>query len=148
MPYVRLDLANAFSNLDTTYQLQHTLGVTVYPLASQKLALSVNGILHTNTYYKSVNPVVQGALRFTAPQFFSMNVVYTYANIYNFHLFNGYLVQNGYDLLRHSLMVMPEFRIKQRYSIYAMYQLELKTTRETKINYLSHGISIGIKLTF
>ncbi len=147
-PYVRLDITNAFSNLDTTYQLQHTLGVTLYPLANQKFAILANAMLYTGDYYKTVKPVLQGGIKFNAPQFFATSIVYTYANIYNFHLFNGYLVQNGYDLLRHNVMVMPEFIIKKRYSLYAMYQLELKTTRETKVNYLSHGISFGTKLRF
>ncbi|HLP20656.1 MAG TPA: hypothetical protein VK174_10160, partial [Chitinophagales bacterium] len=84
LPYVRLDLTNAFSNLDTTYQLQHSLGLTVYPLANQKLALSATAMLYTNDYYKTVSPVLQAGLRFNEPQFFALGVVYTYANVYNF----------------------------------------------------------------
>lgn len=147
-PYVKLDLTNSFSNLDTTYQIQHSLGLTVYPLANQKLSFHVTGTLHTNNFYKTIHPLVQAGVRFNAPQFFAMSVVYTYANIYNFHLYNGYLVQNGYDLLKHNVAVVPEVIIKHRFSIYAAYQLELKTTRETKTNYMAHGISIGTKLRF
>ena len=147
-PYVKLDLTNAFSNLDTSYQLQHSLGVTLYPLANQKFYIMATGILHTNDFYKTIHPLVQAGIGFHAPQFFAFSVVYTYANVYNFHLYNAYLVQNGYDLLRHNVTAVPEFIIKQRFSIYAAYQLELKTTRETKINYIAHGISIGTKLRF
>lgn len=147
-PYVKLDLTNAFSNLDTTYQLQHSLCITVYPLANQKLAFNATGILYTSDFYKTIHPLIQASIRFNAPQFFAMSVVYTYANIYNFHLYNGYLVQNGYDLLRHNIIASPEFIIKHRFSIYAAYQLELKTTRETNTNYIAHGITFGIKLKF
>jgi tetratricopeptide (TPR) repeat protein len=148
LPYVRIDLGNAFSNLDTNYQIQHSLGLTVYPLGNQKLALSGNVIIHTRNFYKSVHPLVQGGLRFNAPQFFALSIVYTYANVYNFHIYNGYLVQNGYDLLKGNLLVAPEFIIKRRYSIYAAYQFETKTARETGLNYFTHGISIGTKLKF
>ncbi len=148
LPYVRIDLTNSFSNLDTTYQIQHGLGLTVYPLANQKLSIMAGAILHTSNFYKKVQPMFQAGLRFNAPQFFSFSVVYTYANVYNFHLYNGYLVQNGYDLLRGNLTAMPEFIIKRRYSIFAAYQFETKTTRETGINYFAHGISIGTKLKF
>jgi hypothetical protein len=92
--------------------------------------------------------LAQAGIRFNAPQFFAMSVVYTYANIYNFHLYNGYLVQNGYDLVKGNLTAMPEFIIKHRYNIFAAYQFEMKTTRETGLNYFAHGISIGTKLKF
>ena len=147
-PYAKLDLTNAFSNLDTVYQIQHSLGLTVYPLSNQKLSLSATAILHTNDFYKTFHPLVQAGIHFNAPKFFAMAVVYTYANVYNFHLYNGLLVQNGYDLLKHNVTVVPEFIIKNRFSIYAAYQLEFKTTRETKINYIAHGISFGTKLRF
>ncbi len=147
-PYVKLDLTNGFSNLDTTYQFEHSLGITIYPLANQKLSFCAAGMLYTNDFYKTIHPLVQGSIRFNAPQFFAMSVVYTYANVYNFHLFNGFLVQNGYDLLKHNVTAVPEFIIKHRFSIYATYQFELKTTRETNINYTAHGISIGTKLKF
>lgn len=148
MPYVRIDLTNSFSNLDTSYQIQHGLAVSVFPLANQKLALMAGAILHTNNYYKNLQPMLQAGLRFNAPQFFSLSIVYTYANVYNFHLYNGYLVQNGYDLLRGNLTAMPEFIIKRRYSVFAAYQFETKTTRETGINYFAHGVTIGTKLKF
>jgi hypothetical protein len=148
LPYVKVDLGNAFSNLDTTYQIQHALALTVYPLANQKLFIGATGILYTNNYYSSVKPLVQAVVGFNAPQFFRMSVVYTYANIYNFHLYNGYWVQNGYDLLRHNVTASPEFIIKHRFSIYAAYQLELKTTRTTQTNYIAHGVSFGTKLRF
>lgn len=147
-PYVRVDLTNAFSNLDTAYQIQHTLGITVYPLANQKLAIGGALIVHTNNFYKNIAPLVQATLRFNAPQFFAFNVVYTYAGVYNYHLYNGYLVQNGYDLLRSNLTVAPEFIIKRRYSIYAAYQFETKTSRTTGVNYFAHGITLGTKLKF
>ena len=102
----------------------------------------------TNNFYKTIHPFLQAGLRFNAPQYFAMSIVYTYANIYNFHLYNGYLVQNGYDLLKHNVTVVPEFIIKHRFSIYAGYQLEFKTTRETNTNYIAHGITIGTKLKF
>lgn len=148
LPCVKLDLTNSFSNLDTTYQLQHSLSATVFPLANQKLSLNASIILHTNNFYKTISPIAQAGVRFNAPQYFAMSVVYTYANVYNFHLYNGYLVQNGYDLLKHNITAAPEFIIKHRFSIYAAYQFELKTTRETKTNYIAHGISIGTKLRF
>ena len=148
LPCVKLDLTNSFSNLDTSYQLQHALGVTVYPLANQKLSFNVTGILHTYNFYKAIHPILQAGIRFNAPQFLALSVVYTYANVYNFHLYNGYLVQNGYDLLKHNITASPEFIIKHRFSIYAAYQLEFKSTRETNINYIAHGITIGTKLKF
>jgi len=147
-PYAKLDLTNAFSNLDTTYQLEHTLGATVYPLANRKLSIGGAFILYTSDYYKTLHPLFQAGMHFNAPQFFAMSIVYTYANVYNFHLYNGYLVQNGYDLLKGKITAMPEFIIKQRYSIFAAYQFEMKKTRETGINYFAHGISIGTKLKF
>lgn len=146
--YAKVALANSFSNFDTSYQLQHSLGVTVYPLANQRLSLSGTMILFTDNLYQKVHPLFQAKVSFNFPRYFSFSAAYTYARVRNFNLYNGAIVQNGYDRLNDNLTFVPEFIIQSRYRIYALYQLEFKKEQTLQTNYISHGISFGTKIIF
>lgn len=145
-PYVAFNLTNSFTNFDTSYQIQHALALTVYPLANQKFWFGGNVILFTSNFYKNLTPLTQGNIGFNVPRYFSFNVVYTHAGVHNFNLYNGYLAQNGYDLLKDNLTITPAFIIKYRYIIYAAYQLEFKREEVTRVNYTSNAISLGLKI--
>src|SRR5581483_3250780 len=144
--YAQLDLVNSFSYLNRVEQVQHSLAATFYPLGNNRFHLGGNAILFGDSLYKRIHGLFQAYIGFNAPQFFSMNVVYTYGGVYNFNLYNGALVENGYDLLRHKLDAGPAFTIKNRVTLYLMYQLELKTESTTRSNYISNGFSIGLKI--
>lgn len=148
MPYVRLSLINSCSNFDNSYQLQHELDVTIFPLDNPRWSLLLNTTLFTGDIYKSLHPVMTAGFSLNYPQFFALSTAYTYAGVYNFNMYNGFQVQNGYDLLLHNIMVMPEFTIKHKYSIYGVYQLDRKQERVNGVNYWANGFSIGTKIKF
>lgn len=147
-PYAKVTLANSFSNFDTSFQIQHSLGLTVYPLANQRLLLGGTMLIFTDNRYKNVRPLFQVNMSFNFPYFFDFSATYMYARVRNFNLYNGAIIQNGYDMLNDNLTFVPEFIIKRRYRIYAAYQLEFKKEQTLQTNYISHEISLGTKIIF
>ena len=104
--------------------------------------------INTQNYYSTLGYYTTFQLQYQVAPFLKTTVQYYNGNMSNALENNGTFVNNNRDVLKNRFSFVPDFTIKKRYHIFALYQLESKTKTSITTSYINHTISLGTKLLF
>lgn len=134
------------SNLYNESQTQVGVGVTVYPLRNNQLAMSSNATWQKDSTVSTV--LFQLSARYRPTTQWELSAHFYSGNALNVNELNGFLVNNSYDVLRNRFGAMARFNATKNLSVYALGQFENRTESYYEVVYQNITLGIGLQYLF
>ena len=114
------------SNLNGANQLQHSIGITWFPLRNNNFDIGCEGVVHVDNYYNYERTLLNAHLYFKPTSRFDGRVAYQYCHAFNTTDVNGLIVNNSSDLLLYKMSVLCNLRLYKQFYLFGLYQFEVR----------------------
>ncbi len=141
--FADVHVGGLFASLDTVYQGQAHLGLSLYPLGNNKLSVGLTSYIHKET---SADLAFAPYLNLQVTSKILLNLFYLQNNGPNIIENNGYLVNNSIDYTRQRIGAALSFKLTPSTSIYGVYAHERKQQFTQLFTYNYQIFTLGLKV--
>lgn len=141
--FADLHVGALFASLDTVYQGQAHLGLTLYPLSNNRLSIGATSYLHREI---DANLAFAPFLNLQITPKVTLNVFYLKNSGPNIIENNGYLVNNSIDYTRERLGAVLSVKVNSNAWIYGVYAHERKQQFTQLFTYNYQIVTLGLKV--
>ncbi|MBY0426058.1 MAG: hypothetical protein K2Q22_10510 [Cytophagales bacterium] len=133
--YLELISGYAYSTLNNKIQHQGTFGIVAFPLASQKLAIGLNGLLQQRIETAEWSQGFRFQVSYAPHWKIKITVNYYHGNLVVFSEENAMWVNNSFYATQNQVNLLLEWNLSRKFSAFGLYQFENKTHMDSGFYY-------------
>jgi hypothetical protein len=141
-----ISFGTTVSNIDSNGQINHSLGVTWYPLGNTRISASCIGYLYSSNWYNSFQSAVNPSVSVMPFKRLCLSAAYLYCNGTNLVEGNGYIVNNRPDPTFARWSYLASISLGKHVDVYALYQIEDKREYTKEFIYHYNLFVAGLKI--